>query len=333
MAVELNRQAGHVLGVDLGGTNVRAAVLTKKGKPVGAGGRAPSLAGGGVEMTVAQIIQAARSAIDSAQISPDDIAGVGIGVPGHIDPQAKLVKWAPNFFENGQPYRNIALGEPIEAQLGLPVYMGNDANVAALGEFRFGAGRAVQTLVMVTLGTGIGGGIILNGKLWTGATGGAGEIGHLIIAAGGRGGAAAYGSLESMGQIAAICECASRKICAGRKTILTDRVDYDWHLLTPKDIADAAHDGDPVALEVFDEIGTYVGIGIASMVNLLNPEMVVVGGGVAQAGPLIFDPIRRSARANAIKTMIDVCPIVPAELGDDAGIYGGASLVLDALEG
>ena len=333
MAVELNQSAGHVLGVDLGGTNVRAAVLTKNGKLVGTGGRAPSLAGGGVETTVSQIVQAVRAAIDSSGVPASDIAGVGIGVPGHIDPYAKLVKWAPNFFENGQPYRNIALGSPIESQLNLPVFMGNDANVAALGEFRFGAGRGVQTLVMVTLGTGIGGGIILNGKLWTGATGGAGEIGHLIIAAGGRGGAAAFGSLESMGQIAAITEAASRKICQGRKTSLTEKVDYDWHLLTPKDIADAAAEGDAVALEVFDEIGTYVGIGIASMVNLLNPEMVVVGGGVAQAGPLIFDPIRRSARANAIKTMIDVCPIVPAELGDDAGIFGGASLVLDALEG
>ena len=330
--IELNRAASHVLGVDLGGTNVRAAVFSKSGQRVGAGGRAPSLGSSGVSTTVSQIVQAAQTAIEKSGVPISDIAGIGIGVPGHIDPQAKLVKWAPNFFENGQPYRNIALGDPIEAQLGLPVYMGNDANVAALGEFRFGAGRETQTMIMVTLGTGIGGGIILNGKLWTGATGGAGEIGHIIVSAGGRGAAAAFGSLESMGQIAAICECAARKICQGRKTILSEAGGGDWHFLTPKDIADAAGEGDAVACEVFEEIGAYVGIGVASIINLLNPEMVVVGGGVSQAGDLIFDPIRRAARANAIKTMIDVCPIVPAKLGDDAGIFGGASLVLDALE-
>jgi glucokinase len=327
----MDKSAPYILGVDLGGTNVRAAVIDREGRQQGAG-RAPSLAMEGVEATVGQIVHAAKTAIQAAGVPRDQVAGVGIGVPGHIDPAQGVVKWAPNFYEQGQPYRNVLLGAPIRAQLSLPVFMGNDANVAALGEFRFGAGRTIRTMVMVTLGTGIGGGIILDGKLWTGATGGAGEIGHIIIAAGGRGGAAAFGSLESMGQIAAITERAARKICDGRKTILADRCDYDWHLLTPKDVADAAAEGDAVALEVFEEIGCYVGLGIASMVNLLNPEMVVVGGGVAQAGALILDPIRRSARANAIKTMIDVCPIVPAELGDDAGIYGGASLVLDALE-
>ncbi|MES2464241.1 MAG: ROK family protein [Armatimonadota bacterium] len=329
--MELNREAPYILGVDLGGTNVRAAVLDKEGKQLGAG-RSPSLATEGVENTVSQIVHAVKTAIRSAGVDDKEIAGVGIGVPGHIDEKNGVVLWAPNFYEKGQPYRNIALGKPIEAQINLPVYMGNDANVAALGEFRFGAGRQIRTMVMVTLGTGIGGGIILDGKLWTGATGGAGEIGHIIIAAGERGGAAAFGSLESMGQIAAIVERAARKISAGKKTILADKVDYDWHLLTPKDIADSAAEGDAVSIEVFEETGYYVGLGIASMVNLLNPQMVVVGGGVAQAGDLILDPIRRSARANAIKTMIDVCPIVPAELGDDAGIYGGASLVLDALE-
>ncbi len=329
--MSINTEAPYILGVDLGGTNVRAAVLDKEGKLLGSG-RAPSMAQEGVENTVSQIIHAAKTAIQSAGVKKEDVAGVGIGVPGHIDPAAGLVKWAPNFFEQGQPYRNIALTAPIQLQLDLPVYMGNDANVAALGEFRFGAGRTVRNMVMVTLGTGIGGGIILDGKLWTGATGGAGEIGHIIIAAGERGGAAAYGSLESMGQIAAITERAARKISQGRKTLIAEKVDYDWHLLTPKDIADAAAEGDAVAIEVFEETGYYIGLGIASMVNLLNPEMVVIGGGVAQAGALILDPIRRSARANAIKTMIDVCPIVPAELGDDAGIYGGASLVLDALE-
>lgn len=329
--MDVNRDAPFVLGVDLGGTNVRAAVLDREGRQIGSG-RAPSLATEGVETTVAQIVHAAKTAIASAGAARDQVAGVGIGVPGHIDPAGGIVKWAPNFYDQGHQYRNVALATPIAQLLELPVLMGNDANVAALGEFRFGAGRQVRSMVMITLGTGIGGGIILDGKLWTGATGGAGEIGHILIAAGERGGVAAFGSLEAMAQIAAIVERAARKISLGRKTSLMDHPDADWHLLTPKEIADAAAQGDALSIEVFEETGYYIGLGIASIVNLLNPEMVTIGGGVAQAGDLILDPIRRSARANGIKTMMDICPIVPAELGDDAGIYGGASLILDLLD-
>ena len=181
--VELKKDAPYILGVDLGGTNVRACVTDREGKVLGSG-RAPSLALEGVENTVSQIIHAARTAVRSAGVHVNEIAGLGIGVPGHIEPKEGVVLWAPNFYDDGKPYRNIHLGEPIADQMDLPVLMGNDANVAALGEFRFGAGRKTQTMVMVTLGTGIGGGIILNGKLWTGATGGAGEIGHIIVAAG-----------------------------------------------------------------------------------------------------------------------------------------------------
>lgn len=330
--MEMNNNAPYVLGLDLGGTNVRAAVLDRAGKQLG-GGRAPSRATEGVQSTASQCVVAAEAAIREAGVSKSDVAGLGMGVPGHIDPAGRMVLWAPNFYtDEGQPYRNIAFALPVQEKIGLPVLMGNDANVAALGEFRFGAGRAVRNMVMLTLGTGIGGGIILDGRLWTGATGGAGEIGHIIIAAGARGGAAAFGSLESMAQISAITERAARKISQGRKSSLAEKIGYDWHLLSPKDVADAANEGDAIALETFEETGYYVGLGIASMVNLLNPEMVVVGGGVALAGDLILEPIRRSARANGIKTMMDVCPIVPAELGDDAGIFGGASLVLDALE-
>jgi glucokinase len=326
-----NRDARYVVGADLGGTNIRAAVLDRDGKMLGHGKR-PSLAQEGSARTVGQIKQAVEEAVSEAGVKLSEIGGLGIGVPGHIDPQGKKVLWAPNFYEDGFPYRDISLADPISEATGLSVLMGNDANVAALGEFRFGAGRGTRTMVMFTLGTGVGGGLILDGKLWTGFTGGAGELGHIIIAAGARGGAAAYGSLESMAQIAAICERASRKLCAGRKSVLAERCAYDWHRITPKDIADAAKEGDAVALEVLEETGYFVGLGVTSVVMLLNPEKIVIGGGVAGAGELLFEPIRRTAWANASSTLIKGCPIIPAELGDDAGIYGGAGLVFDALE-
>lgn len=327
-----NRDARAVVGVDLGGTNVRAAVLNREGRMMGHGKR-PSLAHEGSARTVAQIKEAVEEAIVEAGVSRADLGGLGIGVPGHIDPTAKKVLWAPNFYEDGFPYRNISLADPIAEATGLPVLMGNDANVAAMGEFRFGAGRGTRTMVMFTLGTGIGGGLILDGKLWTGFTGGGGELGHIIIAAGERGGASSYGSLESMAQIAAICERAARKICQGRATVLTQMCDNDWHRLTPKDISDAAAQGDTVAIEVLEETGYYIGLGVASVVMLLSPEKIVIGGGVAGAGELLFAPIRRTAWANCSNTLIGPCEIVAAELGDDAGIYGGAGLIFDALEG
>jgi glucokinase len=135
-----------------------------------------------------------------------------------------------------------------------------------------------------------------------------------------------------MAQISAICERASRKLCQGRKSLLAEVSGYDWHRITPKDIADAAKAGDAVALEVLEETGYYIGLGVTSVVMLLNPEKIVIGGGVAGAGDLLFEPIRRTAFANSSSTLIKDCQIIPAELGDDAGIYGGAGLVFDALE-
>ena len=330
--MELNREAPYLLGVDLGGTNVRAAVADREGKLL-TSSRASSLAAEGVGRVVEQIALVSEAALAELGVGREQVAGLGIGVPGVIEPRTGVVLWAPNFYEEGRQYRNVAMAEPVARRTGLPVFLGNDANVAALGEYRFGAGRAVRTMVMLTLGTGIGGGIVLNGRLWTGATGGAGEIGHIIVAAGARGGDAAFGSLESLGQISAIVERVGRKLSTGRPSLLAERTDYDWRLLTPRDIALAAAEGDAVARETFEETGYYIGLGVASLVNLLNPELVVIGGGVAQAGDLILEPIRRSARANAIKALIDVCRIVPAALGDDAGVLGGVSLVLDALEG
>ena len=328
--MDVKREAPFLLGADLGGTNVRAAVVDRAGKILGHG-RASSFAHEGVDATVEQVATAAKEAIAEAGVSLDQLAGLGIGVPGHIDPTGGVIKWTPNFYQDSIPWTDVPFGPLVEKAVGLPAVMGNDANVAALGEFRFGAGRGTRTMVMITLVTGIGGGLILDGKLWTGFTGGAGELGHIIVAAGQRGGAAAFGSLESMGQIGAIVERAARRIGEGRKTSLNALYDGNWRLLTPRDIAEAAETGDAVSIEVFEETGYYVGLGVASVVNLLSPEKCVIGGGVAGAGERIFDPIRRSARANGVRSLMEACEIVPAELGDDAGIFGAVGLLLDLL--
>lgn len=318
-------QKKYLVGVDLGGTNVRAAVMdTSTETLVARGDNLTSLALEGVEQTAGQIALAAKNAMAKAGIQSDQVLGVGVAVPGHVKSTEGLVKWAPNFKDQ---WKNVQISAPVSAALGLPVHIGNDANLAALGEFTYGVGRTVRHLCMITLGTGIGGGIIIDGQVLEGADGGAAEVGHIIVAPGERGGNGAFGSVEGLTQRDAIIERAARKIQDGRRTILAQEVDFDRFALTPAMIADAANKGDAVAIEVFEETGYYLGLCVANLINLFNPQMIVVGGGIAQAGELILDPIRRTAYACAIRSLSKSSPIVPAELGDNAGIYGAIALI------
>ena len=330
MAMEITDKP-YVVGVDLGGTNVRAAVVDRQTETIVArGANLPSLALDGVAQTAGQIAQAVQDALAAAHAEKAQVLGVGIAVPGHVKASEGLVKWAPNFKDR---WSNVPIAHLVETLLGLPVRIGNDANLAALGEFRFGAGRAVRHLVMVTLGTGIGGGIIVDGKLLDGADGGAGEIGHMVINPGGRSGNSAFGSVEGEAQRDAIIERAARKIQEGFPTSLGERVDFDRFQLTPAIIAEEAQKGDAVALEVYEETGYYLGLCVTNLIDLLNPEMVVIGGGIAQAGDIILEPIRRTVTATAIRSLARTCQIVPAELGDNAGIFGGAAIILQQLAG
>lgn len=326
---ETDTQKPFVVGVDLGGTNVRAAVLERATERIVArGDNLPSFAQDGVAQTAGQIALAAETAMRQAGVGVGDVLGVGIAVPGHVKAHEGRVMWAPNFKDQ---WRGVQIAQPVQDAVGLPVFIGNDANLAALGEFTFGAGREVRHLAMVTLGTGIGGGLIIDGKLVEGADGGAGEIGHMVINPGGRGGNSAFGSVEGETQRDAIVERAARKIQEGYPTSLSEIADYDRFALTPAMIAQEAEKGDSVAIEVFEETGYYLGLCVANLINLLNPQMVVIGGGIAQAGELILEPIRRAAYACAIRSLSRTCQIVPAALGDNAGILGGVALVLQEL--
>ncbi len=328
--MEPNPQCKYIVGVDLGGTNVRAAVADREGRIIG-DARLPSRAMEGPDITIPIIIQVIRDAMSNAGVKVEDVCGVGMGVPGrHISAEG-VVLWSPNF---SPEWVGLQLLAPIRNALGLPVYMGNDVNVAALGEYRFGAakGKNIRHMVMMTLGTGIGGGIILNGKLWLGANEGGGEIGHQVIQPNGRAcGCGNFGHLESMANRDAIIERAQRQIYLGRKTMLTDMSEPNYQDLTPAIIAEAASKGDEVAIEVMNETGYYVGLGTANAINFLNIQMFVIGGGIAQAGPVLWDPIMRTVRANALKEALEVCQVVPAALGDDAGVLGGVVLVLEEM--
>ena len=206
------------MGVDLGGTNVRAAVIDRETERIVARGEnISSLAMEGIAQTAGQIVLAVETAIEAAGATKDQVLGVGVAVPGHVKAKEGLVMWAPNFKDQ---WKHVPIAHLVETLLDRPVRIGNDANLAALGEFRFGAGRSVRHLIMITLGTGVGAGIIVDGKLLDGADGGAGEVGHMIINPGGRGGNTAFGTVEGEAQRDGIIERAARKIQSGRPTTL-----------------------------------------------------------------------------------------------------------------
>lgn len=319
--------AKHVIGVDLGGTNVRAAVVDAAGNIIGEG-RTDSKAMEGLDATLGQIIEAIRSAVGDSRVDRAGIGGIGMGVPGTVKDDEGLVLWSPNF----KDWNGVQVRDPIQAELGLAVTMGNDANVAALGEYAFGAGRGSKCMVMFTLGTGIGSGLVIDGRSWDGVTGTAPEMGHhIILADGPRCSCGRYGCLEALARRDAIVDRAARKAHQGRPTMLLAKSGHDLRYVTPAMIAEAAHEGDPVAIETLEETGYYIGVGVANAINILNPDKVVIGGGIAQAGDLIFDPIRNSVEVNALYAPLQAVEIVPAQLGDDAGVLGGGAMALQRI--
>ena len=321
--------AEFVVGVDLGGTNVRASVIDKGEKVVGHARNHSDARNGGdavVESTAHTILQA----VADAGIKPEQIGAVGMAVPGHIDTKSGVIRWSPNFGTTidgvFHVFVDVPFTGPVSEKVGIATYMGNDANVAALGEFRYGAGRDANDMVMFTLGTGIGSGVISDGKLIIGSTGAASELGHQVIVAGGhRCGCGTFGCLEAYCGTYAIVNRALTAIENGKPSLLHDAIGSDRGTLTPKQIDDAAKAGDVAALHVWEETGYYLGIGIGNAVNVFNPEKVVIGGGIRQATGLI-DAARLSMQRHSIYSIRANVSIVEAELGDDAGVMGAAEL-------
>jgi glucokinase len=325
----VNEKGRYVVGVDLGGTNIRAALANLDGQILREA-RRPTPSSEAGSATVSKIAEAIRETLDRENVTREDVAGIGMGIPGIMDPDLGVVYWSPNFplwRPEGEP-----VGSGVAEETGLATFIINDARCAALGELYFGAGKGARYMVMITLGTGIGGAIVLDGKLMLGPQGSIGEIGHHTIDPNGpRCGCGNFGCMEALCNIKAIVERCLRRIQAGRPTQIRELVGGDWTKITPAIIDQAADNGDAVALEVMEESGMWIGVGVSNMINILNPEAFVIGGGVSQAGETIFDPIRRTVAARAVKLQASHCRIVPAELGDEAGVRGGIGLVLERL--
>jgi len=318
----------YIVGVDVGGTNVRAGLVDREGRIV-AEARRPAVAQGGLRATLRVVNEVIHEALEGGGSAPGEICGIGLGIPGWHNSARGICLFSPNFTDS----RNVPVVAPVAEEFQVATYMLNDVKTATLGEYYFGAGRGYRHVVMITLGTGIGGGVIANGELQLGASEGFAEVGHMIVETDGPpctcGGRGCWEALAARG---AMVNRAIRAIQTGRRTALADSVGYRLGSITPIHIVQAAEAGDEVAREVLEETGKYLGVGIVNLIQLYNPEVVIVGGGIAQAGRVLFDPIQRVVWSRAHMVPASTVKIVPAELGDDAGVIGASVLVLQHVQ-
>ncbi len=313
-----------VVGVDLGGTNIIVGTVTQDGKNVAGVQRRTTPAALGPDVVVKHIVGAVRESIAQAQCvwgKDIDVIGIGIGSPGPIDTKNGIVVTSPNL-----RWTNVPLRKLVSDIVDLPATLENDANCAVLGEWWRGAAIGAQIVVGVTIGTGVGGGFVLDGKIFHGASDVAGEFGHMTIDSTGRRCACGnYGCLEAYASGPAIAKRAIESIEAGATSSLTQYVDGDLSRITAEEVYLAAKDGDYLAEEVVRDTARLLGAGIANLVNICNPEVVVVCGGVTSAGEKLFRPLREEVARRAFRPAAEACRIVPGTLPGTAGVIGAVA--------
>jgi glucokinase len=317
-----------VIGVDLGGTNIVVGVL-----PIDGGdGQVLALksestdAERGAKYVVDKIVllieEARADVVAEFGGARSDFAGIGIGAPGPLNRQTGTVIQSPNL-----GWRNFPLRDLISNAVNLPAVLDNDANCATYGEWWLGAGRNVDTLIGLTLGTGIGGGIVLHGEIFHGVSDAAGEIGHMTIEANGRKCPCGnYGCLEAYASGPAIARRAIEGLEAGAESLLTDLVAGKFDDITAATVYEAVINGDTYANEVMRETAKFLGAGVANVINIFNPDMIVISGGVTKAGDHLFVPLRSEVRRRAFKSALEACQITAAQLPGTAGVIGAAGV-------
>jgi glucokinase len=317
----------YVVGIDIGGTNIVVGTVAEDGTEVVGLVSEPTFAEQGADAVLERIVRLARASIAAAR--GRDIVGLGIGSPGPLDTARGIVLLTPNLGWTNYPLRDRLAGA-----LGLPATLDNDANCAVFGEWWRGAARGADHVVGLTIGTGIGGGIVLGGEIYRGASDIAGEIGHMTIdSTGRRCKCGNYGCLEAYASGPAIAARAVEGVEAGAETALPQYVDGDLTKITAQVVYEAAHDGDEYARDVVRDTAEFLGAGVANIINIFNPQVVVICGGVTLAGDRLFAPLGRAVKRRAFKPAVDVCRIVPGELTGTAGVYGAAAVYMQRTWG
>ena len=317
----------YIVGIDLGGTNIVVGTVAEDGSELVGLVSEPTLPDQGGDAVIARIVKLARASMAAAR--GREIVGVGIGSPGPLDTKTGIVILTPNL-----GWVNMPLRDRVADALKLPTTLDNDANCAIFGEWWRGAARGVDHVIGLTIGTGIGGGIVLGGEIYHGASDVAGEIGHMTIDANGRlCKCGNHGCLEAYASGPAIAARAVEGIEAGEETALPQYVGGDLSRITAQVVYEAAHDGDAYALDVVRETAKLLGAGVASLVNIFNPNVVVICGGVTQAGEKLFGPLTLEVHRRAFKPAWEVCRILPGTLTGTAGVYGAAAVFMQRTWG
>lgn len=322
------RHIAPVLALDIGGTKISLALFTPRGKML-ASAVCPTLVDEGVAAVIARLCRAMDKFLRKNTLEPSQLAAIGIACAGGIDtPRGVVVTPSPNMPD----WSDVPLADIIGKKFAVATFLVNDASAAALGEHRYGAGRGVNHLVLFTLGTGIGGGIIIDNKLYLGAVGGAGELGHMTVdAAGSKCGCGNTGCLEMLASGRAVERDAIKSIKQGEKSQLSRMVRGKIETITAEQVGQAARDGDPLALDVISRAAYYLGIGMVNAVNIFNPEMVVLGGGMAELGDILIGPGRRMIKERAFSVSSRAVRILTARLGNEAGVYGAAAFAFEQV--
>jgi glucokinase len=321
-----DRRPPFYLGIDLGGTNIKSGVVDDAGRPVSAVSVATEAARGpGVGLE--NLAMAARRAVEASGLGWDAIEGVGLGSPGTMDLKAGRLLDPPNL----PGWANVPIRQQLAETLGKPTVLQNDGNAAAFGEFWAGAGRDASSLVLFTLGTGIGGGIVDQGRIIEGRHSHGAECGHIIIQMENarQCSCGAYGHLEAYASATSLVKRAREALEHDRSSTLHDALARN--ALTSRAIAEAAHAGDPLAARLMRETARYLAVGAVSLMHTIDPDIVLFGGGMIAAGPTFLDAIRQEIRAMAFPVPAATTRIEFAELGGDAGFIGAAGCARTAF--
>ena len=308
----------YVIGVDLGGTKISTAISTIEGNIL-ANVVLPTKAEEGEAAVLGRIVQSIDEVIVGSSTSIDEIEAIGIGSPGPLDAKKGIIITTPNL-----PFKNYNLVQPLKEKYNIPVYLDNDANAAAIGEYMFGAGKGKNSIVYFTVSTGVGGGAVLDGKVYRGHTSNALEIGHTTVDPNGpRCNCGNLGCLEAMSSGTAIAKKGKEAVSTNVETSLKKH-----DTVTSYEVFKEAEAGDEVAKDIIDNALTYLGIGVANAIATFDPEMIIIGGGVSKAGDIVFDTVKKVVNKRCFKSMAESCEIVPAGLGSDAGVVGAVALAI-----
>jgi glucokinase len=315
---DLGMDRKYVVGIDLGGTKISGAFADLEGNVLSQY-TIPTSASEGANAVLDRIIAVINRVIEESGKGIEQISAIGIGSPGPLDSKRGIIIESANL-----PFKNFNLVAPVKDRFKVPVYLENDANVAAIGEYLFGAGKGTENMVYITVSTGIGGGAVINGRLYKGSTSNALEIGHTTIdPEGPRCNCGNYGCAEAFASGTAIGRQAKEAVAANLDTSLKN-----YENVGSYEVFREAEKGDRVATDILEKSLKYLGICIANVITSFDPEVVAIGGGVSKGGEIVFDRVKEVVHTRCLKTMAESCRIVPTGLGADAGVIGAVALAI-----